>query len=96
MHGVDFIKDLAVIMLTAGVRYQRDNQNGDNTPAETYLNSEIGNNNGLSRAPDFASFLLRSDSTALPTTTTVSLQGLSATSLAVAPLARLIAVGRWY
>lgn len=33
---------------------------------------------------------------ALPTTTTVSLQGLSATSLAVAPLARLIAVGRWY
>lgn len=33
---------------------------------------------------------------ALPTTTTVNVQGLSATSLAVGPLARLIAVGRWY
>ena len=57
------------------VRYQRDNQNGDNDPAETYLNAEIGNNNGLSRAPDFASYLLRADDTALPTTTTTEDRG---------------------
>lgn len=57
------------------VRYQRDNQGGDNTPADTYLNAEIGNNNGLSRAPDFASYLLRADSTALPTSTTTEDRG---------------------
>ena len=52
------------------VRYQRDNQSGNNTPAETYLNAELNNSNGLSRAPDFASYLLRANNTVLSTAST--------------------------
>ncbi|WP_290902684.1 putative porin [Aquabacterium sp.] len=57
------------------VRYQRDNFGGRNTSAQTYLNAESNNENGLSRAPDFASFLTRADGTDLPTSTTTEDRG---------------------
>jgi len=57
------------------VRYQRDNFGGRNTPAQTYLNAESNNENGLSRAPDFASFLTRADGTDIPTSSTTDDRG---------------------
>lgn len=49
------------------VRYQRDNFSGNNTLAQTYLSAEEGDNNGLSRAPDLASFLVTAANTSIPT-----------------------------
>ncbi|MBT9609303.1 MAG: putative porin [Pseudomonadota bacterium] len=57
------------------VRYQRDNFGGRNTSAQTYLNAESNNENGLSRAPDFASFLTRADGTDIPTSSTTEDRG---------------------
>lgn len=37
-------------------RYQSDRQSRDNTPSTTYLNAEVANDNGLTRAPDLASY----------------------------------------
>ena len=56
-------------------RYQRDNFSGNNTPAQTYLTAEAENNNGLSRAPDFASFLARPNAPDIPTTSTTEDRG---------------------
>lgn len=56
-------------------RYQRDNFSGNNTPAQEYLTAEAKNNNGLSRAPDFASFLARSNAPDIPTTSTTEDRG---------------------
>lgn len=56
-------------------RYQRDNFSGNNTPAQAYLNAEANNQNGLSRAPDFASFLTRADGTDIPTNSTTDDRG---------------------
>lgn len=37
-------------------RYQADRQSKSNTPGATYLGAEVANDNGLSRAPDFAAY----------------------------------------
>lgn len=37
-------------------RYQSDRQAKDNTANTTFLNAEVANDNGLTRAPDFASY----------------------------------------
>jgi len=54
------------------LRYQHDSQSGNNTPASTYVIAEVQNSNGISRAPDFASYAVNDASELLPTTDTQS------------------------
>lgn len=51
-------------------RYQSDRLASDNTPAADYVAAEYQNDNGLSRAPDFAASTVRSNGSLLPTATT--------------------------
>ena len=49
------------------LRYQHDSQSGNNTPALIYRTAEILNSNGISRAPDFATYVVNDAGDALPT-----------------------------
>jgi hypothetical protein len=52
------------------LRFQSDTVAEDNTKASTYLTSEVGNRNGLSRAPDFASYSVTASGGVIPTAST--------------------------
>lgn len=52
------------------IRHQSDSQSDNNTPAQTYLNAEVANSNGISRSPDFAAYRLTSTNSPLPTSDT--------------------------
>lgn len=54
------------------LRYQHDSQSGNNTPALIYRTAEILNSNGISRAPDFATYVVNDAGDALPTSDTQS------------------------
>lgn len=57
------------------VRYQRDSFGGTNTSAQTYLTAEETDSNGLSRAPDFAGFIVNAANTSIPTSSTTEDRG---------------------
>lgn len=54
------------------LRYQHDSQSGNNTSAQTYMLAEAQDANGISRAPDFASFVVNDSGELLPTADTQS------------------------
>lgn len=49
------------------LRYQRDRPSGNNTSPATYALADVTNANGISRAPDFASFAVNDAGDLLPT-----------------------------
>jgi len=49
------------------LRYQHDSLSGNNTPGETYYLAEILDSNGISRAPDFATYVVPDNGLGLPT-----------------------------
>jgi len=52
------------------LRHQEDNPSGKNEAASTYTLAEVGNSNGISRSPDFASYAVNDASDILPTANT--------------------------
>ncbi|MDE2401321.1 MAG: putative porin [Burkholderiales bacterium] len=52
-------------------RFQSDRPGKDNTLPADYLAAEVNNNNGLSRAPDFASYAATQVNSVIPTASTV-------------------------
>jgi hypothetical protein len=54
------------------LRYQSDRPSRGNTVSQDYLDAETGNNNGLSRIPDFASYLVSAGGTPLTQVSTTS------------------------
>lgn len=57
------------------MRYQQDNPGSGNTSALAYLQAEDQNNNGLSRAPDFAVFEVRPNGSLIPAANTQDSSG---------------------
>jgi hypothetical protein len=51
-------------------RHQVDSLANDNTPAATYLNAEVGNNNGLTRAAEFGAYAVTASGGVISTATT--------------------------